>query len=652
MIRLRLCVLLTLFASSGCAGGLQSGWAPKELLVVPETTDYEDTAAVMLLDELTVRYVELPMDLYQERRVHRVAAVLTEDGLDVGDIRILYPKKGEIRSFEARTISPDGSIAEVEPTKVFDEDSESKDGYSVRTASLPRVAVGSIVEYTFVVRYPRPYSADWDTISGDYPIKKYRVQFTGPKSYAWQAQAYNFPDDTKGWIVEQKGRQWSLSIELDDVPARVNESYDVHGWDSEPRWSFIIRQYRDGSRVYNWNYDWRYALEGRGKQLYFDSSDWYRDFSPDIDVDDCKAIACKVDRCLAWLNENVELLGFGSFPGRPAKEVLDAKVGYGVERNRMLYRMLADLDIESYFVFHRTRHDGQLDENIPIAGSLNHMILWLPEQAGLSEPMFVDGTCEWCDPGQLPGWSLGQKGARIRPKPDRIEDTIELEWTKIEGEPAPAEKFGYRLKARLDESGNLRGHLEKYGLNRAAHSIRSDTHDWDEDDWKKSSRNLVKDRASTIEVSSYDRYQRIPIRRAQRSVQFNAPAYGVVDGERLLIPLTSLDMGWDDRFVESISQREHDLRFSYSYHAVEEFEVEIPTGYTIERLPEPVRAGSSPLKISARFEKTPTGFRVVRSVKVDHGVYDKETFYPRVSEALDAFRSVRTETVVALKARP
>lgn len=632
---------------SGCAGSLRADWAPDELLVFPDAEAYDGEDAVILLDELEVRYVELPRDLYQERAIHRVTAILTEDGVDAGDVRVVYPKRGQIVSFEARTIAPDGKVASVEPEKVFDDESKDKDGYSVRTASLPKVAAGSIVEYKVVIRYPYPYSADWETISGEHPIKKYRVYFTGPKSFAWQAQAYNFPENTKGWVVEQKGRDWHLSIEVDDVPSEEDESYRPSSWDTEPRWAFVVRQYRDGTQVYNWNYDWKYALEDRGVDLYFDHQEWYAGFDPDVDVSACEDIRCKIDACFDWLNERVELQNFGGWPGRPAKEVLDAKVGFGFERNRMMYRMLEELDIEARFAFARTRHAGPLDKNMPIAGSMNLLILYLPEQDGLREPLFVDATCEWCAAGQLPAWILGQEVALLHPKKDRLENTVDLEWMTVTGEPAPAEKFEYRVQLAMDETGTVRGEVVSYGRNRSAHGLRSDTVDWDEDDWKLASRRMVKDRATTIQVVDYDRYARPPVHEAQRGVRIEAPGVGVRDGDNWLIPLTLLSMGWDDVFEGKPSGRDHDVRFQYANHAEEILELKLPDGYEVRELPPDMEAGRPPLQVSARFERTPDGVRVRREVKVTDGIYDRERYYPQLRETLDAFREIRTRTLIA-----
>lgn len=640
-------------ALAGCSSSLQVDWASDDLLVAPPKEAHEGHGAVILIDELKVRIVEQPRDLYQERAIHRATAVLTEDGLDVGDIEIVYPRKGKIQSFEARTIAADGTVAEVEPTKVFDEASKDKEGYSVRTASLPRVSVGSIVEYRAVIRYPNPYSSDWDTISSKYPIEKYRVDFRGPNSFRWKAQAYNFPEGSQGWRVGSQGRSWTLSIELDDVPAWEHEDYDPHGWDTEPRWAFIIRQYLDGTEVNNWNYDWKYALDHRGKQLYWDDKDYYEGFDPEVDVSACAAdIECKIQRGLDWLNARVEVLNFGDWPGRPAREVLDAKTGYGYERNRMLHRILDELDVDSQFVFGRTRHNGSIDRNLPYPGAMNHLMLYVPEQEGLAEGFFVDATCEWCAPGQLPGWIRGQEVAVLVPTKDEIGDNdVDVEWRVAEGEPEPPEKFEFRGRLRLEPDGKLVGDIEAYGENRMAHSIRSRKTDWDEDDWKRGSRRMVENRVPTVEVLDYEKYPRFPIEETARSVSFEAPGVAVRDGENWLIPLTILWLGWDDEFEDPPEERDLDVRFSHSYHEEEIVELELPEGYRLESLPKDMKAGAPPLEVSARFEAIPKGVRVRREIRVRHGVYDHEKHYARFRETIEALREIRTRTLVAVPAR-
>lgn len=649
-LRLPLSLTTVLAASGGCASGLQTNWAPDDVLVAPSVEAYKGHAAVVLLDELTVSYVELPRDLYQRRAIHRAIAVLTEDGLDVGDVRIVYPKSGKIESFEARTIAADGTVTSVEPTKVFDEASKDKDGFSVRTASLPKVSVGSIVEYRAVIRYPNPYSSDWEVVSGDYPVKRYRVDFRGPNSFRWQAQAYNFPADSEGWHVESQGKNWRLWIELEDVPAQEDEGYVPARWETEPRWAFIVRQYLDGTKVYNWSYDWKYAIDHRAEELYWDNKAWYAGFDYELDVSACKDVPCKVAAGLEWLNQHVALLGFGSWPGRPAEEVLNAETGYGLERNRMLWKMLDDLGIQAHFAFGRTRHAGTLDRNLPLYAALNHGLLVLPEQPGLSSPLFVDATCEWCAPGRIPAWFIDQEVVVMIPKKEALANTgdIEIEWVEVRGEPAPPEKSEYRVEAQLNDEGTLEGFVQLRGLNRAAHAIREDTYDWDEDDWKLASRRLVKRRAPTIEVANYTKYERTPIDEAARRVEFSAPSYAVQDGERWLIPLTGLDLHWDRTFKYAPSKRDLDVRFLYAYHTVEVFDLTLPEGYVVRDLPEDVSAGTAPLEVEARFERTSGGIRVTRSVRATPGVWSKDEHYARLRATLDALREVRTRTLVAV----
>lgn len=75
--------------------------------------------------------------------------ILTEEGRKYADIEIPFFKgRSDVGTIRARTIRPDGSIAEFDG-KVFDKSIAKAKGlkYLAKTFTLPDVQVGSIIEY-------------------------------------------------------------------------------------------------------------------------------------------------------------------------------------------------------------------------------------------------------------------------------------------------------------------------------------------------------------------------------------------------------------------------------------------------------------------------------------------------------------------------
>ena len=79
--------------------------------------------------------------------------ILTEEGRKYADIEIPYFKdRGSVTAIRARTIRPDGSIADFDG-KVFDKSIAKAKGlkYLAKTFTLPEVQVGSIIEYYYTI---------------------------------------------------------------------------------------------------------------------------------------------------------------------------------------------------------------------------------------------------------------------------------------------------------------------------------------------------------------------------------------------------------------------------------------------------------------------------------------------------------------------
>ena len=79
--------------------------------------------------------------------------ILTEEGRKYADIEIpFFKNQGNVVNVRARTIRPDGSIANFDG-KVFDKTIAKAKGlkYLAKTLTLPDVQVGSIIEYYYTI---------------------------------------------------------------------------------------------------------------------------------------------------------------------------------------------------------------------------------------------------------------------------------------------------------------------------------------------------------------------------------------------------------------------------------------------------------------------------------------------------------------------
>lgn len=158
-------------------------------------------------------------DEYQYERLK----ILTEEGRKYADVEIVYDKSSEsIRSIDARTIRPDGSIVKFDGT-VYDKVIASGRGAKVmaKTFTMPEAGVGSIIEYRYRRIQDERYVFDSHWILSQELFTK-RAKFSLiPSEYFSMRWSWprGLPDGTPP-PVKDRGR---IKLEAHDVPAFATE---------------------------------------------------------------------------------------------------------------------------------------------------------------------------------------------------------------------------------------------------------------------------------------------------------------------------------------------------------------------------------------------------------------------------------------------
>ena len=123
--------------------------------------------------------------------------ILTEEGRKYADIEIPYFKdRDNVAAIRARTIRPDGSIADFDG-KVFDKSIAKAKGlkYLAKTFTLPDVQVGSIIEYYYTIDLAEEFVFDSHWILSDelftksarFSLKPYHSDYS-PVGVRWSWQ--------------------------------------------------------------------------------------------------------------------------------------------------------------------------------------------------------------------------------------------------------------------------------------------------------------------------------------------------------------------------------------------------------------------------------------------------------------------------------
>jgi len=301
-----------------------------------------------------------------------------------------------------RTIKADGTVIEVEPTDIKVDESEDDDGIEVHTLFMPKVDVGSVLEWRYTRRYPFAWSAHEEFLNdGDVPVRRTKFTLRGDKGVRYTVRPYNLPEG-KELSLETKGGQWVISAKLENLqPIDDDEWYRPTRERIDPWIAYSTRQIVKGTDVWDWSRTWDEALDWRGAELYWKSGDWYAGAKMDVDVSDCADARCKIEKDLAWLRSELPTRGTGGLPGRKAKTSIEVGSATSFEKTRIMHKLLDEQGIESLFALGRRHHDGPVDEEVPTWLGFRYMLLRVPAQDGISEPMWLDPGCEYCQAGEV-----------------------------------------------------------------------------------------------------------------------------------------------------------------------------------------------------------------------------------------------------------
>ena len=157
------------------------------------------------------------------------AKILTEAGKDRADVKIIVPDGFHVRELKARTIHPDGSISDFNG-KPFDKVVFKGKGVSYHEASFtfPDVTVGSIIEYRYKMDYPANLLSghEWDlqhelfTVKQEYKLIAYAHGIVGVEGMTGLSASYNLPSGMK-----LKKKSDGYELEAENIPPFQPEGF-------------------------------------------------------------------------------------------------------------------------------------------------------------------------------------------------------------------------------------------------------------------------------------------------------------------------------------------------------------------------------------------------------------------------------------------
>ena len=593
-----LALLALTVGATGCAAPqLKNTMPPASSHVRPPDKTYDaDTSAVVLDEEHKVLFwTPVGDDWFMQIQHRRAVLVLTEKGFEHATVKIPTGKRKHLVDLRARTIAPDGTVHTVSRADLIAVDAEWEESESsTRSFHFPKVEVGSILEYAVLMEHERLSTLHSAVLASKIPVRRYRLDFAGPEPVRFAARGYNVNQEL---TVSEEDGLWHVRLALDDLRPPAAEPWRPANWARNARWVFKITKYvfdnvRGGWR-HNANAGWKSTMDQRAEELYDTDDELVPGFAGGVGRAGCSDQRCVIDRALSFCREHAEISGFGDFWGmRKLQKVIEQKHASNWEKALLLHTLLERAGVKASFGFIMRRLHGYLDQDFPLPGTFNHVLVYVPSQPGLDEALWIDPTCESCAAGELPSWSIGVEALDMRVEPE-----LAATWRKVEGKakwPEDKPELDRRratLDVTLDVTGDASVTLHEHRNGSYAVWYRKSHRKDDADEWKKDAEKTVARHAKNGRLRAHEaaRCDR-GLAECERELQFDVPGFATPDGDELIVPLDLIyspladDFHEDERtmsvVVDDPLYEEHIVRFIP------------PAGYELAERPEPAEAAS------------------------------------------------------------
>ncbi len=522
--------------------------------------------------------------------VHRRIKILKESAIDrYSDIEIDYyvgssGADDQVKGIKAQSFTPAGNRQTLSKKDIYTE--AYNKNYSIKKFSIPNVQVGSVIEHKYVKE--TFYAGNIPTwyFQKEIPVRISRYNLKIMSEYQF-VQSFNgrvvtIGEDTymyqgvsKLTIVD--GRSYTM----ENLQAVDGERYITTLRDYMASISFYLESvYNDGAtevRLGTWD---NFAEQQRKDNLYgkqYLKRDNYKDLlaaaepilkkKRSSEKATVKALYEFINRTMKW-DENYHYAVW--YKKESLNAVFADKKGNSGELNLMLLALLREAGIKAYPVMMSTRRHGKVLETYPLDDQFNHVLVHATVDG---KPMFLDTNNEYRPIGYPRFSALNKRGWILKENSHA--------WIDI---PAQSGSDVYLVTAKLDADGTLAGMMQGAYQGYAGVSERQQFREnKNGEHWKK---RLV-DKYPEVKIDSVKSENLNNVYKIFKDeIHWSIPEAAQVSGDLIYI-----SPAWFSAFSENPFKQEkrtYPVDIGYPFKEQLVVNLELPEGYVVEDLPEPV----------------------------------------------------------------
>ncbi|HUA88716.1 MAG TPA: DUF3857 domain-containing protein [Steroidobacteraceae bacterium] len=645
-----LAALMLFFAAPALASDAPD-WLRAQL-AAPIPAHDDEAPAVLLYSETVATFTANGKLRRLDRRAYRI---LRPEGERYGLVHQPVTAWSRVLDMRGWSIPSDGKPYEVKDRDAVEAAVNVTGGdlvsdVRIRVLKIPAATPGSVVGYEVTTEEQPPMSTDTWEFQDEVPGREARYMLELPPGWQYQAVWLNHPEVAP--ISSGQGR-WAWTVS--DLRALRNEPH------MPPRGALVgqmqVLAIPPGGRP-------------AGIQSWHDIGTWYngltagrRDPSPEIRHKVAELTAAlpepvaRIRAIAAFVQTDVRYvaieLGIGGYQPHPATEVFVHRYGDCKDKVTLMSSMLHEIGIESDYVIVNSER-GAVNASTPASLAFDHVVIavHLPAAANdlsvqslirhptLGTLAIFDPTDEFTPFGSLSGPLQGAYGLLVAPAGGELVQLPQL--------PPANNSLRRTAHARLDEHGTLSGDVDEVFVGTRATGQRALLAGTTGDAHTRTVESRIGNDFTRFEIvratvaGAHDNMQPL-----EWHYQLVAEGYAKLNGPLLLVR-PRLFGTKSSGVLESPHERLQPFEFNAAEQDHDEFEIELPPGYQVDDLPDPVDLDYGFATYHSKTESIPGKLRYVRSFEV------RQLSVPaaQVPKLREMYRAIETdEHVVAVLKR-
>ncbi|MCP4660125.1 MAG: DUF3857 and transglutaminase domain-containing protein, partial [bacterium] len=206
--------------------------------------------AVVLFEIAELKIMDYPREVSSFLEVQVRLKILTEEGKEHGEVSIRHSAYNRLKSFEGRTVLPDGREVPLREDAVFEQRSSRARKRYVTKAAFPAVEVGAIVDYRYVQRWDDIFFLEPWYFSNRIPTLVSEFRFVRPANmsvHPWAVQV-----GRKQFQVSEKQilRGTMTRLRMENIPGVPEEPFSFPFADLSTQFMAVPKEvFRSSTRV-------------------------------------------------------------------------------------------------------------------------------------------------------------------------------------------------------------------------------------------------------------------------------------------------------------------------------------------------------------------------------------------------------------------